>query len=211
LSGPSQVRIILDRILGLKVAKVKVGAPRAHGDPSRRPEERELEGRWRAKKRKTYGVRIRCRTRRAPLGAPQAAISSTGPRFPLPAMAGQSASSWQGLIVVPGGAPMPPECGCCVIRPRAPRPVPLLQRLAKAPFVGRGGASVSEVRSAGIKRGQGRNLHAEEPPQGSSIDRDARFARSSGRGLFRWRRRAPGAAVKVLLPQPDAASSRESA
>jgi hypothetical protein len=38
-------------------------------------------------------------------------LSDTGPRFPVPAMAGRSASSWQGLeIVVPGGAPMPPEC-----------------------------------------------------------------------------------------------------
>jgi hypothetical protein len=28
----------------------------------------------------------------------------TGPRFPVPAMAGRSASSWRGLLVVPGGS-----------------------------------------------------------------------------------------------------------
>jgi hypothetical protein len=32
-----------------------------------------------------------------------------GPRF-LPAGSGQSASSWQGSVVTPGGAPPPPEC-----------------------------------------------------------------------------------------------------
>jgi hypothetical protein len=55
-------------------------------------------------------VHLRCRRWRAPSGAPHAAISNTGPRFPLPTLAGRSASSWQGPVVAPGGAPMPPEC-----------------------------------------------------------------------------------------------------
>jgi len=35
-----------------------------------------------------------------------------------------SASSWRGLLVVPGGAPAPPGCPCCVHEPAgaAPRP-----------------------------------------------------------------------------------------
>src|SRR5688572_9859671 len=56
-----------------------------------------------------------------------------GPRFPLPAMAGQSASSWQGLVLVPGGAPMPPECRIA-IQPAGAAPRPASRRLMSAPF-----------------------------------------------------------------------------
>ncbi len=46
-------------------------------------------------------------------------LANTGPRFRLgcrvlSATPRSSASSWQGLVVVPGGAPVPPECPCRV-------------------------------------------------------------------------------------------------
>ena len=68
------------------------------------------EGGWRAEKRKSYGVRVR-----APRGAPITAFSGNGPCFrPVRrtsnAPTDPSASSWQGLVVAPEGAPMPPGC-----------------------------------------------------------------------------------------------------
>jgi hypothetical protein len=54
----------------------------------------------------------------------------------------------------PGRSPGAARVLDCVSNPRAPRLVPPRQRLAKAPFVGRGGWSVSEVWEAGIRRDQ---------------------------------------------------------
>ena len=50
--------------------------------------------------------------------------SATGLAFRKPGFPSRSASSWQGLLVVPGGAPLPPECPACVAKPAgaAPRP-----------------------------------------------------------------------------------------
>jgi hypothetical protein len=51
--------------------------------------------------------------------------SGTGPRFsPGLPVRNLRASSWRGLLVVPGGAPAPPECFVCVTKPAgaAPRP-----------------------------------------------------------------------------------------
>ena len=56
-------------------------------------------------------------------------LVGAGPRFPFPEeridlRLRSSASSWQELIVVPGGAPAPPECRSCEIGPQAPHLVP---------------------------------------------------------------------------------------
>ena len=64
-----------------------------------------------------------------------------------------SASSWQGLLVAPEGAPMPPEC-LVATRPAGAAPRPASRRLMIAPLSGRGGCIYSEVREAGIMRGQ---------------------------------------------------------
>jgi hypothetical protein len=80
------------------------------------------------RKAQSYGSAILLEPRRAPLGAPLRRLANTGPRFSpvcrANAPAEPSASSWRGLVVVPGGAPMPPECPCCVHEPAgaAPRP-----------------------------------------------------------------------------------------
>ena len=77
---------------------------------------------WRAEKRKPMARALRH------AGASRRAMSGdcgTGPRFPVresrssrpkagSATPKSSASSWQGLLVVPGGAPMPPECRLCM-------------------------------------------------------------------------------------------------
>ena len=84
------------------------------------------EGGWRAEKRKILWL-VPCGTR-APRGAPnrgrlrQRALLSSGPsRSNTPTE--PSASSWQGLLVVPEGAPLPPGC-LVATRPAgaAPRP-----------------------------------------------------------------------------------------
>jgi len=86
----------------------------------------------------------------APLGAPSQRHYGAGPRFlrsvsPCPRLSGAapfgqphlqasgkphgppSASSWQGIVVSPGGAPAPPGSlgGAFIPRPRAPHPIPL--------------------------------------------------------------------------------------
>jgi hypothetical protein len=61
-----------------------------------------------------------------------------------------SASSWQDLLVDPGGAPAPPGSRFCDIDPQAPHPIPLSQRLAMAPLNGRGGTSLGWFENAGI-------------------------------------------------------------
>ena len=108
------------------------------------------------RKAQTYGVRDPCGARRAPFGAPHAfkqrsgsacylracGISGTGHRYRvLPrgtreagSATRPSASSWQGLVVVPGGAPRRPSASCCEKSPRAPHPVPRSRHLmSRAP------------------------------------------------------------------------------
>jgi hypothetical protein len=48
--------------------------------------------------------------------------------------AGRSAGSQQGLVVVPGGAPVPPECLTCVARPAGAAPRPASRTPHDAPF-----------------------------------------------------------------------------
>jgi hypothetical protein len=91
------------------------------------------EGGWRAERRKPmvsailadHGGRLAARQLQRLFG--------TGPRFPVPAMAGRSSSSWQGLVVVPGGAPLPPEC-LVATRPAGAAPRPAIKTpLERAP------------------------------------------------------------------------------
>ena len=112
--------------------------------------------------------RVRCRMRRAPLGAPNAVScrhraplsSKRSNRTPPPVA---SASSWQGLLVVPGGAPMPPGCLTCVPSPRAPHPVPPHERLMMRPSSGRGEYKFKCELEVGDKR----NAEANSPlPKG---------------------------------------------
>src|SRR6185312_16123114 len=89
------------------------------------------------------------RIARAPRGAPITAFSGTGPCFrPVRAQANAptdpSASSWQGLLVAPEGAPMPPEC-LVATRPAGAAPRPASRRLMKRPLEGRGEGIISEV------------------------------------------------------------------
>jgi hypothetical protein len=124
------------------------------------------------RKAQTCGVRVRCRMRRAPLGAPISAsprpvrhraslsvagisLASSGPTrrttFRDDA-AGRSASSWQGLVVVPGGAPVPPECLTCVAKPAGAAPRPAIKTpLERAPQVDEVVRSVSEMCAPRIK------------------------------------------------------------
>ena len=60
-----------------------------------------------------------------------------------------SASSWQGLLVAPEGAPMPPEC-LVATRPAGAAPRPASRRLIETPLTGRGGGIISEVRRRGL-------------------------------------------------------------
>jgi len=139
----------------------------------------------------TYGVRIRCRTRRAPRGAPHtlsvryrasrclSAMRGRAPsacdlrrlrrraRFDCRAQGGRSptarehisASSWQGLLVVPGGAPLPPGCFGAREKPAgaAPRPAVTTPR-ENAPSSGRGEADDT----AGPRAGDNRRRHPGE-------------------------------------------------
>ncbi len=55
-----------------------------------------------------------------------------------------SASSWQGLVVVPGGAPLPPEC-LVATRPAGAAPHPAIKDASRArPLVGRGEAMIMQ-------------------------------------------------------------------
>jgi hypothetical protein len=65
------------------------------------------------------------------------------------AMAGRSASSWQGLVLVPGGAPMPPECFVAT-KPAGAAPRPASRRLIIAPLSGRGESRIREILGPGI-------------------------------------------------------------
>jgi hypothetical protein len=53
-------------------------------------------------------LRIRCRTRRAPLGAPHAALVGSGPCFTLPAQCRSISQLLAGIHSDPGGSPEPP-------------------------------------------------------------------------------------------------------
>jgi hypothetical protein len=88
---------------------------------------RAVSGGWRAEKRKILmarALRHADASRRA-----NRDVCGNGPRFS--SRVGNdfrldtSASSWQGLLVVPGGAPMPPEC-LVAQGPQAPHLVPLI-------------------------------------------------------------------------------------
>jgi hypothetical protein len=118
---------------------MKEGTPKflAGREPARQ------KGGWRAEKRKSYGS---CLAARGRLSARQSRTSpATGPRFPVresrssrpkagSAIPKSSASSWQGLLVVPGGVPMPPECSCCVHEPAGAAPRPASRTPRDAPF-----------------------------------------------------------------------------
>ena len=100
------------------------------------PRHEVAEGGWRAEKRKAIMVRVR---RRA--GASRRAIAAfvrvTGPRFRLRSTAKQrsclrsSASSWQGTIVSPGGAPVPAREP--VLRDRRAGAAPTAPGIAQCP------------------------------------------------------------------------------
>src|SRR6185503_5657709 len=60
------------------------------------------------------------------------ALLSSGPSRKRIAPTEPSASSWQGLLVAPEGAPMPPEC-LVATRPAGAAPRPASRRLMKRP------------------------------------------------------------------------------
>src|SRR6185437_758484 len=73
-------------------------------------------------------------------------VSANGPCFrPVRAQriapTDPSASSWQGLLVAPEGAPMPPEC-LLARRPAGAAPRPASRRLMKRPLTGRGAGMI---------------------------------------------------------------------
>ena len=71
----------------------------------------------------------------APLGALlRRSPSGAGPRFQQRAYALPSASSWQGIVVSPGGAPTPPGCVLCVSTPAGAAPTKA--RNCRAPAAG---------------------------------------------------------------------------
>ena len=121
----------------------------------RRGKRPEFEGDGAPKSAKSLWL-VPCGTR-APRGAPIADVSGNGPCFRPVRRASNaptdpSASSWQGLLVAPEGAPMPPEC-LVATRPAGAAPRPASRRLMIAPLSGRGGCIISEVWEAGIMRG----------------------------------------------------------
>ena len=79
-------------------------------------------------------------------------LSRGGDRLALVWTSRSSASSWQGLLVDPGGAPPPPECRNAKPDPRGAAPRPAVQRLAMAPLSGRGVRSLREAFGGGIRR-----------------------------------------------------------
>ena len=82
-------------------------------------------------------------------------FSATGLAFRKPGFPSRSASSWQGLLVVPGRAPLPPECLTCVAA--APRPASSFASRS-ALQVDEVMGSVGEVRAAGIRSLAGRRF-----------------------------------------------------
>ena len=111
-------------------------------------------GGWRAEKRKPMVSATVLRiaagaSRRAPI---RSILPTPGPAFRMPGFPSRSATPRQGLLMVPGGAPVPPEC-LVAQGPQAPHPVPPHERLMRTPLSGRGGLSVGQVWEAGIKIG----------------------------------------------------------
>ena len=75
----------------------------------------------------------------------------TGPRFnPGLPVRDLTASSWRGLLVVPGGAPAPPECFVAT-RSAGAAPRHTLIRLMNAPLSGRGACILMEGRRGRIR------------------------------------------------------------
>ena len=126
------------------------------------------EGGVARRKTQTYGVRDPCGPRRAPRGAPQtafvrrrAALSGLRSKKDLRS----SASSWQGFVVSPGGAPASPGCLICVTKPAGAAPHPASRRLMVRPsrrtrwmqdkgeFVG--GDNSPRIRHSGASRNPG--------------------------------------------------------
>jgi hypothetical protein len=62
--------------------------------------------------------------------------SAAGPALRCRRNAGRSASSWQGFVVSPEGAPSRPEALACEPDPQAPHLIPPARRLATAPLNG---------------------------------------------------------------------------
>ena len=67
-----------------------------------------------------------------------------------------SASSWQGLVVVPGGAPMPPECSSRVHEPAGVAPRPAIKTPHEPrPSTNEVLRSLSSIRKVGIRSRDG--------------------------------------------------------
>ena len=101
-----------------------LGSPRGERSAEKRRSLRGSLSGWRSRStRFSRRALPACDRGEPPLGAPHAAFSLRRRAALCPRTAKQggppSASSWQGPIVVPGGAPAPPECGLRT-RPRAP-------------------------------------------------------------------------------------------
>ena len=141
---------------------------------------------------------VPCGTR-APRGAPITASFGSGPRFSPVCRASTRRPSLQPApgrdsVVVPGGAPTPPEC-LVATRPAGAAPRPASRRLMIAPLSGRGGCIISEIWETVIMRGQ-RLPQGPLSPCGSRASRPAREARRLAarvRGDSLLFRRASGA------------------
>ena len=148
--------------IGVAPGNCRRGKNRHAGSLPRRVRVRGVRGDGAPKSAKSLWL-VPCGTR-APSGAPITAVAATGPAFVRSvahriAPTDPSASSWQGLLVAPEGAPMPPEC-LVATRPAGAAPRPASRRLMNTPLAGRGGCIISEVWEAGIMRGQLPHIHS---------------------------------------------------
>jgi hypothetical protein len=78
-----------------------------------------------------------------------------GPRFSLPGdnLPVRQPAPGRDSIMVPGGAPPPPECFRCVQKPAGAAPRPAVTNASRErPSEGRGAAILTEVRETGITR-----------------------------------------------------------
>jgi hypothetical protein len=117
----------------------QTGIPLPCRDAGKRPGFADLTRRIRrgdgAPKSANPMARVPWQDARAPFGAPwRRSIGGRAALSPEIRCFRSSASSWQGPLVVPGGAPAPPECRLCVSRPAGAAPRPASRRLAKAPL-----------------------------------------------------------------------------
>lgn len=69
---------------------------------------------------------------RTPAGAPPRLLSGPGRAF-REAFASPSAKLWQGIVVSPGGAPVPSGSGSCEVPPAEPHPAPPAEPLTMTP------------------------------------------------------------------------------